>query len=78
MEVTVQGHNADSLLLTWGRHYRLMAHTAARSKLPVKGKKTKQQNEFTAAGNAVVIRPHSILFTFLLELTHISFIAIKS
>lgn len=37
MEVSVQGHDADSLLLTRCWHYRLRAHTAARSKLPVNG-----------------------------------------
>lgn len=36
MEVTVQGHNTDGLLLARCWHYRLRAHTAARSELLVK------------------------------------------
>lgn len=34
VEVAVQGHDADGLLLARRRHYGLRAHAAARSKLP--------------------------------------------
>lgn len=35
VEVTVQSHNADGLLLAWGRHDRLLAHRTARGKFLV-------------------------------------------
>jgi len=44
MEVTVQGHNTNSFLLAWSWHYRLGAHTAAWSKLPVKNKRRTKAN----------------------------------
>lgn len=39
VEITVQGHNADSLLLAWGRHDRLLAHRTAWGKFPEKRQK---------------------------------------
>lgn len=36
VEVTVQGHDANGLLLTRRRHYGLRAHTAAGGKLPAR------------------------------------------
>ena len=39
MEATIQGHNADCLLLAWLGHYGLKADTAARGKLPAMQKK---------------------------------------
>lgn len=35
MEITVQSHNADSLLLAWGWHDRFLAHRTARGKFLV-------------------------------------------
>lgn len=35
MEITVQSHNPDSLLLAWGRHDRLLAHGASGSEFLV-------------------------------------------
>lgn len=35
MEITVQSHNADGLLLAWGRHDRFLAHRTARGKFLV-------------------------------------------
>jgi hypothetical protein len=37
MEVTIQSHNADSLLLARGWHDRLLAHRASGSKFPENG-----------------------------------------
>lgn len=41
MEIPIQRHYTDSLLLARCRHYWLMAYTAARSKLPVKKNREK-------------------------------------
>lgn len=35
VEITIQGHNADGLLLAWGRHDRFLAHRTARGKFLV-------------------------------------------
>lgn len=35
MEITIQSHDADGLLLAWGRHDRLLAHRTARGKFLV-------------------------------------------
>lgn len=35
MEITIQSHNPDSLLLAWGRHDRLLAHRTSRGKFLV-------------------------------------------
>lgn len=37
MEITIQSHNPDSLLLARGRHDRLLAHRTAGSKFPGRG-----------------------------------------
>lgn len=36
VEIAIQSHDADGLLLAWGRHDRLLAHRAAGSKFLVK------------------------------------------
>lgn len=37
MEITIQSHNPDSLLLAWGWHDRLLAHRTSWRKFPENG-----------------------------------------
>lgn len=39
MEITIQSHNPDSLLLAWGWHDRLLAHRTSGGKFPEKGER---------------------------------------
>ncbi len=45
VEVAVQGHNADSLLLAGCRHYGLGAHTAAWGELSVEENQERQKSD---------------------------------
>jgi hypothetical protein len=47
MEITVQSHNADSLLLAWGWHDRFLAHRTARGKFP---ENRKNSGEMSSTG----------------------------